>query len=255
MCCLVFLLALPLLGAQDNRSQQVPDLVEKLRSDCIEERQNATRALKLLGGAAVAEVTKAAASSDSEVALRAQEILRLLSPAVPHSTSFLGDPTDPQEVLRWVRAKPPVNDPKKLTKADGHYRKAEGFFQSGDFEKAQAECANALEANPHQAGAGWLWLEIAFILLPAKPADHYLNHRQPIRHEQVFVEIDTACARGTRAFNQQDYADAEREFVMVLEYIRWLPRTNRVLSRQDKAKEMLSLIKEAKSRTGSARSE
>lgn len=60
---------------QDDSAHQAREFVEKLRSDNIEERQEAARKLKELGRAAVPEVQRVAQAEDSEVALRAGEIL------------------------------------------------------------------------------------------------------------------------------------------------------------------------------------
>jgi HEAT repeat protein len=63
---------LVLLGSQDDRARQ---LVEKLRSEKVEEREAALRTLKELGPATSEELEKAARDSDLEVASRARRIL------------------------------------------------------------------------------------------------------------------------------------------------------------------------------------
>ncbi len=73
MIATVLALALALL-AQDN----VRDLVEKLGSDSLDEREEAVRRIKLIGKPALPELEKAAKGPDLEAATRAKYLLRLI---------------------------------------------------------------------------------------------------------------------------------------------------------------------------------
>ena len=73
------LLALSLLPAQDDPAKQIHALIEKLRSDSIEGREQATRKLKELGKAAVPELAKAAGNGDAELSSRAARLIRLIT--------------------------------------------------------------------------------------------------------------------------------------------------------------------------------
>ena len=72
----MFLLLFPLLIQDDSTSA----LIRKLGSESIEEREEATRALKSRVDDAQQELEKAALDSDPEVADRAREILETLTP-------------------------------------------------------------------------------------------------------------------------------------------------------------------------------
>jgi hypothetical protein len=98
MLHLAFLLVLP---AQADAAK----LVEKLGSDSLEEREEATRALKTLGKPALPALERAAKSPDLEVAARAERLLRVI-PFAEHLTD------------RVLALMPGVED--RLRMGDGH---------------------------------------------------------------------------------------------------------------------------------------
>lgn len=71
-------LTLALLGAQDDVSGKARDLVEKLQSERIEERDEAARTLKAMGKGALPELERAAKNSDPETAARARQLLQVV---------------------------------------------------------------------------------------------------------------------------------------------------------------------------------
>ena len=78
MSLAVAALALEFLAPQDDTPQQVRALIERLRSDNVEERDSAYKKLKELGPLAEAALEKAGNDPDKEVAGRARSILRVL---------------------------------------------------------------------------------------------------------------------------------------------------------------------------------
>src|SRR5262245_1429282 len=72
---MAILAALLLLAVQDDPAR---DLIAKLQSERIDERERASRRLIALGAAAFPELEEAARSKDLELAGRAQSILRVL---------------------------------------------------------------------------------------------------------------------------------------------------------------------------------
>jgi len=64
-----------LLSQEDGSKSQARDLIEKLRSNKLEERENATRKLKELGQAAIPELEKATKDADLDVRGRVTGIL------------------------------------------------------------------------------------------------------------------------------------------------------------------------------------
>jgi HEAT repeat protein len=63
---------------QDDPARQARELVEKLRSDKIDEREDAEKKLKELGRAALPELEKAARSGDRELAERSRHLLKVI---------------------------------------------------------------------------------------------------------------------------------------------------------------------------------
>jgi HEAT repeat protein len=66
------------LHAQDDPARRAQELVEKLRSDRLEVREDAARKLKDLGTAALPELEKAAQSADVEVSERSRSVLKVI---------------------------------------------------------------------------------------------------------------------------------------------------------------------------------
>ena len=82
----VLLFALPLLVAQDGPNEaQVEVLIEKLGTEKIEVREEATLGLTAMGQIAMPQLEKAAKSINPEVALRAQSVLSQLRKAMTPS--------------------------------------------------------------------------------------------------------------------------------------------------------------------------
>jgi hypothetical protein len=81
-------MAIPLIWlllamGQDNASKQARTFIEKLRSDSVEDRDEAETRLKELGPAAVQELEKATKDKDPEVAARADALLFAILKRIP----------------------------------------------------------------------------------------------------------------------------------------------------------------------------
>lgn len=76
------ILATALLGFQADPQRQALELIEKLRSDKIEEREQAERELIRLGSVAKPQIEGLMASTDPELRLRARRILEFAIPAL-----------------------------------------------------------------------------------------------------------------------------------------------------------------------------
>src|ERR1041384_4412257 len=63
------------VAAQDDAARQARELVEKLRSDRVEERDEATRKIKQIGRAALPDLEKLVHDKDPEVKQRVQHLL------------------------------------------------------------------------------------------------------------------------------------------------------------------------------------
>lgn len=74
------LVALALMAAASQTGEATCDLVEKLGSDDIREREESSVALKALGAAALDSLVRATGNSDPEIAGRARELLAALLP-------------------------------------------------------------------------------------------------------------------------------------------------------------------------------
>ena len=73
-------LILPLCASQDDSGKRARELVERLRSDKIEERQEAIEGLRKLGKAAVPALRRASKDANPEVAARIRDLLDDFAP-------------------------------------------------------------------------------------------------------------------------------------------------------------------------------
>ncbi|HEV3027044.1 MAG TPA: hypothetical protein VG457_05685 [Planctomycetota bacterium] len=74
----ILLFCCSVTGAQDDRSKEVQMWLEKLRSDRIEERQQADQEIRKLGKGAIPELERAAGDKDVDLSERARALIRLI---------------------------------------------------------------------------------------------------------------------------------------------------------------------------------
>lgn len=156
-----------------------------------------------------------------------------------------------EQLIQKLKASYEVSEAAKSSQADEHYRLAERYYQSGDYEKSQLECDKALQINGNHAPARALFMEVQFLLgrgrvtPAAEEYDKYMREAL-VRHQQTLVEIDNAMASGQRQYNAGDYDKAEREFRKILEYAKWMPTGIELETRRKQALDMLDRTKEAR---------
>lgn len=76
---MIALLLSTLLQAQDDAARAVPELLRKLRSDQVEERDDAQKKLQAIGAPAILALEKASRDSDADFAARALAIMKFIS--------------------------------------------------------------------------------------------------------------------------------------------------------------------------------
>jgi hypothetical protein len=89
MAIVRYLLAILVLVLQDDPAVKTRRLIDRLRSENIAEREEATKGLKELGEAAKPELEKAAKDADAEFASRARYLLRRLELRATLSSNLL----------------------------------------------------------------------------------------------------------------------------------------------------------------------
>ena len=126
------------------------------------------------------------------------------------------------------------------------YRRAERYYQAGDFERASLWSERALRLNSSHAPARALFTEVQFILGQGKaPAttgeyDKYVTCDLGVGvHAQTLVDIDHALAR---AYGTDDTALATLECRKVLEYVKWLPDSAELRAQRDRARAYLECV-------------
>ena len=106
----VLCFAIPAQDPGGDPAAQARDLIEKLRSDKVEVREEAARKLKEMGKAALPELEKATMDNDSEVAGRALILLKainareLLGPAIPKAMPGIDGRLASGEAHSWTDA-------------------------------------------------------------------------------------------------------------------------------------------------------
>ncbi|HTF56197.1 MAG TPA: VIT domain-containing protein, partial [Planctomycetota bacterium] len=133
-----------------------------------------------------------------------------------------------------------------------HYDLACKYYESGDFEKAEAECDKVLKANPGNGAANALKLELQYALGKGRLTSKGLESEDVIvaahtRHEQVNLEVRKEVESGIRSYNLGKYLEAEDHFRRVLEYAKWLPKGVDLDAQKKQATEMLGRVRSATS--------
>ncbi|HEU4338688.1 MAG TPA: VIT domain-containing protein, partial [Planctomycetota bacterium] len=165
---------------------------------------------------------------------------------------ILGDDSAQEwdQLHRKLVGKQRVDEQERQAQSDEHYRLAIRFYDSGEFEKAENECQKALSLNGNHGAAHALMLEVQFALGKGRVTPQSLEFEQIIqmshaRQQQVIFEIREAMDNGNRAFNQGNLGDAERHFRTIIEYSKWLPKSDALEAQRRQAAEMLGKFSQA----------
>ena len=144
-----------------------------------------------------------------------------------------------------------VDEQEKAAQSEEHYRLALRYYDAGDFEKAEAECAKALSLNEKHAASHALMIEVQFALGKGRVTPQSLEFEAIIqmaaaKQQQVIFEIREAMDNGIRSYNLGNYDDAERHFRTILEYAKWLPTGVELERQRQHAAELLERTKLAR---------
>jgi hypothetical protein len=102
----ILLFCSPWAGAQEDTSRELKIWLEKLRSERIEEREQADQEIRKLGKGAIPELERAAGEKDAELSARARALLRLIR----LKELFGFEPKDPNgisaaTIVEWMEKK------------------------------------------------------------------------------------------------------------------------------------------------------
>jgi len=155
------------------------------------------------------------------------------------------------ELLNKLREQQQVNEQQKQAQADEHYKLAERYYSSGDFDKAEAECQKALSLNSNHGAAQALLVQVQFALGKGKVTPQSQEFEDiiriaSVRQQQTLMEIRDAMENGVRSYNMGNYDDAERHFRRILEYAKWLPTGVELETQRRQAAELLDRTKVAR---------
>lgn len=164
-------------------------------------------------------------------------------------------PSAPQEpewdrIVRQLRDQAVTGDQEKTVVADEHYRLAEKHFENAQFDQAEVEVERALGLKPDHMGAQALRsnLQIVTGRAPVTPQDSavrkFMDEQRAIVQETL-KEIHNAHQRGLRHYNDGQFGDAEDQFKLILQYVRWLPMNVDLEQYRVQAQDMLAKSRSA----------
>ncbi len=169
--------------------------------------------------------------------------------AAPAGEAHAGQEWD--ELHRKLVGQSRIDEQEKAAQAEEHYRLAIRYYDSGDFDKAEAECQKALSLNPNHGASHALMLEVQFALGKGRVTPQSMEFEAIInmahaRQQQVIFEIRDAMDNGIRSYNLGNYDDAERHFRTILEYAKWLPTGVELENQRRQAADLLERTKLAR---------
>ena len=137
--------------------------------------------------------------------------------------------------------------------AEMYYDRGAKFYQELKFAEAQEALTKALEINPDHEKAKQLLEDTKFARGEFTHGEMGAVSRRLFseilaKTQQARLEVEHHLNKGTKAFEQEDYQQAESEFKWVIETIKWFPYRADLLNYQQQAEDYLKKTVERKIR-------
>lgn len=137
--------------------------------------------------------------------------------------------------------------------AEMYYDRGAKFYQELKFAEAQEALTKALEINPDHEKAKQLLEDTKFARGEFTHGEMGAVSRRLFseilaKTQQAKLEMEHHLNKGIKAFEQEDYQQAENEFKWVIETIKWFPYQANLLNYQEQAESYLKRTVERKIR-------
>jgi hypothetical protein len=129
---------------------------------------------------------------------------------------------------------------------DAHYRRAERYYEAGNFEGSRRACGEALRLRPDHAPARALFTEVEFILgqgettLLGAAFERFMHVQRA--SEDPLLDMDQSLIKAEQFVWAGELGRAAQEYRKVLEYGKWVPASLEVGARTERATAALALL-------------
>ncbi|MFA5795180.1 MAG: hypothetical protein WC980_08995 [Candidatus Brocadiia bacterium] len=137
--------------------------------------------------------------------------------------------------------------------AEMFYERGQKFYQELKFAEANEALSRALEINPEHEKAKALLEDVRFARGDYTHGEMGSTSRRLFseilaKTQQARLEVENRLNKGIKAFEQENYPQAEGEFKWVIETIKWFPYKAELSSYQQQADDYLKKTVERKTR-------